>query len=113
MTHRARWLGMVVVGLPVTFEATYTLLRSFHFNYVSTLGEWTSLSTDEEVGTHEKGGKSRPKRLGFPYQGIPAAVRWVTLGGKEPQMELWLQQKYCCLWTLHMHEDPTHTRKSG
>lgn len=48
---------MVVVVLPVTFEATYTLLRSFHFNCVSTLGEWTSLSTDEEVGTHEKGGQ--------------------------------------------------------
>lgn len=37
MTHRARGLGMVVVGLPVTSEATYTLVRSFHFDCVSTL----------------------------------------------------------------------------
>lgn len=113
MTHRARGLGMVVVGLPVTSEATYPLLRSFHSTVSVPCENGPHSLPMRKLGLMKNGGKSRPKRLGFPYQGIPSAVWWATLGGKEPQMELLLQQKYCCLRTLHMHKNLTHTRKSG
>lgn len=68
MTHRARGLGMVAVGLPVTSEATYTLLRSFHSTVSVPCENRPHSLPMRKLGLMKKGGRSRPKRLGFPYQ---------------------------------------------
>lgn len=41
----------------MTSEATYTLLRSFHFDCVSTCENGPHFSTDEEAGTQNKRGQ--------------------------------------------------------